>query len=173
MLESENLNGPKKKSIIKKMVMEEGAITSNISPTKKVSASKKIMKKYFGVFFIVLIIVLALTSFYFYKKSISTADQTSQKETNALVQKVGKLVILPEGEVPTIATVSDPDALKGQAFFVDAKKGYKVLIYSKDQKAILYDPVSKRVVNIAPINIDANKTKKDPVVTTDDTKSKK
>ena len=61
-------------------------------------------------------------------------------------------------ETPTIATVSDPEALKNQAFFVDAKKGYKVLIYSNAKKAFLYDPSADKIVNIAPLNTEASKT---------------
>ena len=41
----------------------------------------------------------------------------AQKEVEALVAKVGKLVVLPAEEVPTVATVSDPEALKDQTFF--------------------------------------------------------
>jgi hypothetical protein len=106
---------------------------------------------------VLLIVALGGTSFYFYKKSQrDDPSRMNQMEAEALVQEVGKILILPEGEVPTIATVSDPEALKGQVFFVDAKKGYKVLIYANAKKAILYDPKSKRIVNIAPIQLGEN-----------------
>jgi hypothetical protein len=52
-----------------------------------------------------------------------------------------------------VATVSDPEILKNKNFFIDAKKGDKVLIYYSARKAILYDPVVKKIVNIAPVNI--------------------
>jgi hypothetical protein len=65
---------------------------------------------------------------------------------------VGLLIVLPKNETPTIATVSDPSVLKNQAFFVDAKKGDKVLIYTNAKKAILYDPVIKKIINVAPVN---------------------
>ena len=61
----------------------------------------------------------------------------SQKETTELVAKVSKLVVLPEGETPTIATVSDPEALKDQPFFAQAEKGDKVLIYTNSKKAVV------------------------------------
>ena len=76
----------------------------------------------------------------------------SQEEVKKVVAQVGKLILLPEGETPTIATVSDPSALKNQAFFADAKKGDKVLIYTNAKKAILYDPVIKKIINVAPVN---------------------
>ena len=72
-------------------------------------------------------------------------------ELQTVVAKVGKLVVLPEGEQPTLATVADPEQLKGQPFFARAKKGDKVLVYNKAQKAILYDPVLNKIIEVAPI----------------------
>ncbi len=108
-----------------------------------------------------LVVVLGGTTFYFYKNSkLSQPNQSpaaDQAETKALVEKVGRLIVLPEGEVPTVATITDPGALKNQAFFVDAKQGYKVLIFNVAKKAILYDPVANKIVNVAPLNIDGKK----------------
>lgn len=80
-------------------------------------------------------------------------QQASQKEVQELVAKVSKLIVLPEGETPTIATVSDPEKLKDQAFFAKAQKGDKVLIYTNAKKAILYSPSTNKIVEVAPINI--------------------
>lgn len=74
-------------------------------------------------------------------------------ETNKLIADVGKLLVLPEGETPTIATVSDLEKLKSQPFFINAKNGDKVLIYTNAKKAILYDPVAHKIIEVAPINI--------------------
>lgn len=127
---------------------------------------KAFLRKYIVVILILLVIVLAGVSAYLYKKSTSNPDAVSQAEVKSLVAKVGKIMVLPEGETPTIATVSDPEALKDQAFFVDAKKGDKVLIYSNAKKAILFDPVANKIVNLAPLNTDAGKT---PTVTPSET----
>ena len=62
-------------------------------------------------------------------------------------------MVLPEDEEPSVATVADPEQLAGQPFFSKAKKGDKVLIYTNAQKAILYDPVAKKIIDIAPLNI--------------------
>ncbi len=109
----------------------------------------------------ILVLILAVTSVYLYKKTVAskiTPEQTAQLEAQSLALQVGKLMVLPTGELPTVATVSDPAALKDQAFFVDAKKGDKVLIYSAAKKAILYDPILNKIVNIAPLNIGDTKT---------------
>ena len=93
------------------------------------------------------------------QRQIDTLQQDPQKvaqeEAQGLVERVGRLIILPEGEEPTIATVSDPQKLQGQSFFANAKVGDKVLIYTNAKKAILYDPVEDRIIEVAPVNIGA------------------
>jgi len=112
------------------------------------------MRKLILILFL-LVLVLGGTTFYFYRNTKILKDPESklidQTEAKALAEKVGKLIVLPTDEIPTIATVSDPEALKGQSFFVDAKKGDKVLIYSNAGKAVLYDPVANKIVTVAPI----------------------
>lgn len=109
---------------------------------------------------IILVVILAATSFYFYKKASRAnpnGDELTQAEVQSLVAEVSKIALVPTGETPVVATVSDPEQLKNQPFFVDAKKGYKVLIYTSEKKAVLYDPVSKKIVNMAPLNMDSQK----------------
>lgn len=79
--------------------------------------------------------------------------KTAQEEVKAVVAEVSKLMMLPNGEDPTLATVTDPEKLKDQAFFARAQTGFKVLIYANAKKAILYNPVEKKIVEVAPINI--------------------
>ena len=77
------------------------------------------------------------------------------------MNRVGKLIVLPEGEQPTVATVSDAESLREQPFFAQAKNGYKVLIYTNARKAILYDPLSNKIVDVAPLNIGETAPKED------------
>lgn len=77
----------------------------------------------------------------------------AQNEAAELLEKVGRLIDLPTDEQPTIATVSDPEKLKEQAFFVKAKEGFKVIVYTKAKKAILYDPVADKIIEVAPVNV--------------------
>lgn len=121
-----------------------------LSPKK----TKGFFRRYFSLIMVILVIALSLTSAYFYQKTKNDPTVASQAEVKSLVSKVGRLMFLPTEETPTIATVSDPEALKDQAFFTDAKKGDKVLIYSNAKKAILYDPEADKIVTIAPLNTD-------------------
>jgi hypothetical protein len=87
------------------------------------------------------------------KKLSSNPAITAQQEQAQLIQRVGKLTVLPTGETPTLATVTDITKLKDQAFFVNAQNGDKVLIYTQAKKAYLYRPSTNKLVNIAPVNI--------------------
>ena len=58
-----------------------------------------------------------------------------------------------QGEDPTVATVVDPERLRDQPFFANAKQGDKVLIYTNAKKAILYSPESNKIIEVAPVNI--------------------
>lgn len=105
---------------------------------------------------IVVIIAIGLVSYFYLQQQQSQLANTKNNanhESKNLLIEVGKLIVLPSGEEPTIATVSDITKLKGQSFFVHAKNGDKVLIYAKAQKAILYDPVTQKIIEVGPINL--------------------
>lgn len=87
------------------------------------------------------------------RSSISVTPEASEVSTEAedTVARVGKLIVLPEGEDPTVATVTDPEKLRDQSFFANAKKGDKVLIYTRAKKAYLYDPSLNKLIEVAPI----------------------
>lgn len=105
---------------------------------------------------VVVILLLAIsTSIYFYSKSKATPEGDAIKDLARVTEMVGKLMVLPTDETPTLATVSDPEKLKDQPFFAKAQKGDKVLIYANSQKAILYNPNTNKIVEVAPINTNA------------------
>lgn len=116
------------------------------------------IKKY--VFPIITIVAIGSAVFmYLQLRSLNKDPQAeAKKEATELNALVGEFVLLPEGEIPTIATVSDPAALKDQSFFNNAQKGDKVLIYSQAKKAILYRESINKIIEIAPLNNNENKT---------------
>jgi len=109
--------------------------------------------KYFMPFITVVALVLAGLMYAQLMKAKQNPQAQAQKEVRELVAKVSKLVVLPEGENPTIATVSDPEALKDQVFFTNAQKGDKVLIYTNAKKAVLYSVTTNKILDVAPLNI--------------------
>lgn len=118
---------------------------------------KSFIKKHIVKLLVLLVVLSTVSSVYFYKKSTDSESKASLKEAEELVSVIGEIALLPTGEVPTVATVSDPEALRDQPFFIDSKKDDKVLIYSNAKKAILYRPSIEKVINIAPLNVGAPK----------------
>lgn len=76
-------------------------------------------------------------------------------EAGEMVERVGKLMLLPEDEQPTLATVSDLSSLEGQVFFANAELGDIVLMYPKASRAILYSPSRNKIIEVAPITVGA------------------
>lgn len=107
----------------------------------------------------ILALALAGGGYYFWSQyqkdqavSANPRQQTAE-EVRKLVLEVGKIMDLPTGEDPTVATITDITKLSDQPFFAKGKNGDKVLIYTNAKRAILYDPASKKVLDVAPINI--------------------
>jgi hypothetical protein len=106
---------------------------------------------------IILFLIAAVGAAYFYRQYRTLKNKgskTAQEEGQATVAAVGKLIVLPTDEQPTVATVTDPSKLGNQAFFAHAKVGDKVLLYATAKKAILYDPNVNKIIEVAPINLD-------------------
>jgi uncharacterized membrane protein len=114
------------------------------------------VKKFLPIIGIILFLILAaIPSVYFYRKYQTLQKQVNVTETKddiaALMARVGKHILLPQGETPTVMTVTDKEKLSGQTFFANAKNGDKVLIYEKAKKAFLYNPVTDRVIEVGPV----------------------
>lgn len=88
-----------------------------------------------------------------FRASPQAATESAKEEVAKLVAKVSSLIAVPQDEIPTVATVSDVEKLKANAFFVNAKNGDKVLIYTSAKKAILYRPDEQKIIEIGPISI--------------------
>jgi hypothetical protein len=69
-----------------------------------------------------------------------------------IIAAVGKIMLLPTDESPTLAKVSDLSVLQNQAFFKNAAVGDVVLMYAKSLRAILYDPYQNKIIEVGPIN---------------------
>ena len=107
-------------------------------------------------FLMTAVLVAVGFSIYFWNEAEAlkkNPQRAAQQETQRLLVNVSELIVLPEGETPTIATVTDPERLKDQPFFAKAQTGDKVLIYTNARKAILYSANLNKIVEVAPINI--------------------
>lgn len=137
--------------------------TAPMAPTpEKAEAEKQKTRKWIKkpntltILAILSIIILASVAvgFYLKAKNLESNPQIqSGEDVQKIVTEVSNLIVLPADEIPTVATVQDPTKLRGQPFFANAKEGYKVLVYANARKAILYDPIRKIIVEVAPLNV--------------------
>lgn len=101
-----------------------------------------------------LIIVICFFVYYLNSLSNKNPELKAQIEVSELLSRVGKLIVLPENEMPTLATILDENKVKEELFFKNAKNGDKLLAYVKNKKAILYRPSTNKIVEVAPIIFD-------------------
>lgn len=118
------------------------------------------IKKVFNVVVFLVVVLSVSAAVYFYiemNKLKENPQLLADREVSMLVSKIGRFMVLPTGEVPTVATVVDAEGLKkDQPFFNLAQVGDKVLIYQKAGKAILYNPTSNKIVEVGPLEINKN-----------------
>jgi hypothetical protein len=112
---------------------------------------------------LILLVVSAAGAGYFYYRYDTVQSEyenfkndpraIAREDVLALIEKVGRLTTLPEGESPTIATVNDAELLSAQPFFKNAKVGDRILIYSESKRAILYRPDTDKIIEFANLNL--------------------
>ncbi len=110
---------------------------------------------YAAIFLTVLLLGAMGAAGYFYYQ-YKHPEKAVEKQVKDVVEAVGALMVLPEGETPTLATVTDKSRLEGQQFFKQAENGDKVLIYAQAGKAILYRPEAQKIVDVSAININTS-----------------
>lgn len=102
---------------------------------------------------LIFLIVLAALGYSQYElytlKSPVYQQKAAEKQTQNLVKKISKLMVLPEG-TPQVVVVQDAETIKKQQlFFKNAENGDFVLLYT--DTAILYSPSKDKIVNVGPI----------------------
>ena len=111
-----------------------------------------------GVLIILILGGAGYAAYYFYDRYnqvVKNPEIITKQEADWLTERVSKLMKVPNDEVPTIATVLDKEKLKDQSFFKNAENGDKVLVYVKEKKAILYRPSANVIIEVGPVNMDA------------------
>jgi len=126
-------------------------LTNQNMPTSGFSVNKKLI---FGLTLIIVIVLILAGAWYYFDYSKSKTEEPIAGEENltALIEQVGRHIVLDEEEAPMIATIQDADALaEQQAFYSGARDGDKLLIYPT--RAIIYDPIRDILVNVGPIQL--------------------
>lgn len=117
--------------------------------------------------FLPTIVALGLAVFFYFQWQGAERDnpeivqKKAEQELVQLVEEVGKLVMLPEGEDPILMTIEDESGVdKSKEFFEKAKNGDKILIYKEAKKAYLYRPSEDKLVSVAPVSIGSETNEK-------------
>lgn len=92
---------------------------------------------------------------YYYSEyqKLSLRTKNPQAEIKEVLGKVGKLIELPEGEEPTVATVQDAEQIRNQPFFSKAQNGHRVILYTNARLAILFDEKANKLINVGAVNV--------------------
>ena len=88
----------------------------------------------------------------------------AEKRAKSVVEDVAKLIKLPEGEIPSVATITDLSQLPNQEFYRFAKVGDKMLIFSQAHKIILYRPSEHIIIDVAPVEFATENISPTPIV---------
>jgi hypothetical protein len=76
----------------------------------------------------------------------------SEKEIAEIIKDIKDIILVPEDEEPLVATVLNAAELRAQQpFYGDVQDGDILLIYQSKQKAILFNPVQKKIINVGPL----------------------
>lgn len=104
-------------------------------------------------YFVIALVAIITVGLGIYGKYFNLTDaERAQKELKAAMSSVSKHMILPEGDEPVLATVTDAGALiKQQAFFAGSVNGDQLLLFPRNLKAILYSPSRNKIINAGPI----------------------
>ena len=79
-------------------------------------------------------------------------ELTNVEQAEAVLVKVGKLIKLPEGEMPSMATIEDAESVKtGQPFLASAEDGDILIVYAEAATALLYRPSTNILIAVGPV----------------------
>lgn len=120
---------------------------------------------------VALVVALALFSYMNYTKRMQLAKELQQstqqleqlksgdnpqnvEAAKQIVDRVRKLITIPNDVDPTVATIVDVNALKSKnEFYKNAKNGDHLII--TPTRAILYDPQKNIIIDVVPVQLQA------------------
>ncbi|HRJ91413.1 MAG TPA: hypothetical protein PLU21_04375 [Candidatus Saccharibacteria bacterium] len=83
-----------------------------------------------------------------------SANNSRLNNVDAITSLVSRHMLLPGGEKPALATVTDTTKLNTE-FLKQAENGDKLLIYEKAKLVVVYRPSIDKIVTAGPISIES------------------
>lgn len=155
-------------------------VTSNTTKTPStVSGNKpktdkkkrKLIPKASTIVIVILLLALAGGGYYFYNKYSETKQEVeklstvqgqqelNKSQTEQLLSEMRSIIVLPTGEDPVVATITDVKQLDKNEFYKDAQNDDRVIVFAKAQKAYIYRPSTKTIVNVGAFQLDQQSQK--------------
>ena len=123
-------------------------------PEKKVHSLLNRMLRMIGWKALIVVLVLCvgwLGTAYFYHQYNSLRNDpqiSAQLRAAQTIAELSSVIELPQNELPSFATVTDPSLLSGDVFFENAAIGDVLVVYTQARKVYLYRPSIKKVINV-------------------------
>ncbi len=108
---------------------------------------------------VIIVVVIIIAGYYAWgalkpKPSQTEAQKAAEQQVLAIVARVKKLMVVPDGEVPQVAEIKDAAlAAKEQPFLAGSQNGDVLLVYATAGKAIVYSPARNVIVNVGPVQM--------------------
>lgn len=89
-------------------------------------------------------------------------SEIQQKQVDAILKDLNKLILITEEEEPTVATILDVEVLRqdNPEFYKNAQDGDILIIYS--QRAIVFRRDKNMIVNVAPVFVQPDSNQATP-----------
>jgi hypothetical protein len=100
----------------------------------------------------IFLVVLAVASFFAWQYFNDTA-RMNRETVERIKEEVARIYELPKDEEPSVAQLNNPSSLEGQEFYKSAQKGDYLLIYQKEQLALIYRDATKKLINVDHVEI--------------------
>jgi hypothetical protein len=120
---------------------------------KKLSIRNKSKFRILGILGILLFAAGVIISGFVIKHEPQVLGLSAQSEITSLISQVGKLIVLPSNELPTVTSISDVTKLSDQPFFKNAKNGDKLLVYTNTKWGIIYRPSENRIIEVGAFDV--------------------
>ncbi len=105
---------------------------------------------------VIVAVILLVVGVVIYAVALRPKVLTDKQQMESVRRAVGKLIVLPNSEDPTLATVTDTGLLTDTFLKENSQTGDKVLVYYKARKVYIYRPTIKKLVATGPLAIQAS-----------------
>ncbi len=80
--------------------------------------------------------------------------ELNSRQEARLLREISALIVVPQDEEPVVAYVTNAPQLRmEQPFYAGVKNGDFVVLFPISQKAVVYDPVAKILINVGPVQV--------------------